>query len=159
MADAEKQKFDIPWGTLLPVIAIIAGIVVQYKPLVSSRPPVPAEKSVEPIAEQDVDARLWQDPFAAAEKERATHEAEVRPGSATDPKRHEFDRLANLLLKTKNEMAPENRIFLLCVMVDSGPYVEQGESRLRVRQAVLEGLSQGNFVPKDAEHIGFVTTD
>ena len=42
------------------------------------------------------------------------------------------------------------------MMLDSGPYIEQGESRLRARQAVLEGLSESGFVPKDSEHIGFV---
>jgi len=159
MADTEKPKFDIPWGMLVPLIAMIAGIVVQYRPIVSSRPPTPAEKAVEPVAEQDVDARLWQDPFAAAEKERATLGAEVRLGSAIDPTRHGLDRLAKLLWKTKMEMPLKDRILLLCVMVDSGPYAEQGESRLRVRQAVLEGLSESGFVPKDAEHIGFVTAE
>jgi hypothetical protein len=42
-------------------------------------------------------------------------------------------------------------------MLDSGPYIEQGESRLRARQAVLEGLNESGYVPMDSEHIGFVT--
>jgi hypothetical protein len=44
-------------------------------------------------------------------------------------------------------------------MVDSGPYSEQAESRLRTRVAVLEGLSESGFVPMDGEHIGFVTAN
>jgi hypothetical protein len=47
---------------------------------------------------------------------------------------------------------------LLAVMLDSGPYSEQAESRLRARQAVLEGLTESGFVPRDGEHIGFVTS-
>ena len=43
------------------------------------------------------------------------------------------------------------------MMLDAGPYSEQGESRLRARQAVLEGLSESGFLPSDGEHIGFVT--
>jgi hypothetical protein len=62
MAETEKQKLEIPWGTLLPLIAVLAGIIAQYKPLVSERPAAPGEKAVEVTAEQDVDARLWQDP-------------------------------------------------------------------------------------------------
>jgi hypothetical protein len=27
MADNDKPKFDIPWGTLLPLIAVLAGVV------------------------------------------------------------------------------------------------------------------------------------
>ncbi len=50
------------------------------------------------------------------------------------------------------------KLLLLGVMIDAGPYSEQGESRLRARQAVLEGLSESGFVPKDGEHIGYVTS-
>src|SRR5262249_1382640 len=49
------------------------------------------------------------------------------------------------------------KVLLLAVMLDAGPYSEQSESRLRSRQAVLEGLSESGFVPVDGEHIGFVT--
>ncbi len=45
-------------------------------------------------------------------------------------------------------MPPDGRILLLAVMLDSGPYIEQGESRLRTRQAVLDGLNESGFVPK-----------
>jgi hypothetical protein len=36
---------------------------------VSERPAAPGEKAVEAIADQDVDARLWQYPLAVARKE------------------------------------------------------------------------------------------
>ena len=69
--------------------------------------------------------------------------------------RHSIDALSQLL----SERASKFRVLLLAVMLDSGPYSEQGESRLRARQAVLEGLSESGFVPVDGEHIGFVTTE
>ncbi len=50
------------------------------------------------------------------------------------------------------------RLLLLGVMLDAGPYSEQNEARLRTRHSVLEGLSESGFVPKDAEHIGYVTS-
>src|SRR6266498_5958871 len=71
MADDDKRKFDLPWGTLLPLLAVLAGVVAQYKPLVSERPSVPSEKAAPVIAEQDVDARLWQDPIGVAQKQKA----------------------------------------------------------------------------------------
>jgi hypothetical protein len=49
-------------------------------------------------------------------------------------------------------------VLLVAVMLDAGPYSEQGELRLRAREAVLEGLSESGFVPSDGEHIGYVTT-
>ena len=77
MADNDKQKFDIPWATLLPIIAAVAGIIVQFRPLVSERPAAPGEKAVEVVAEQDVDARLWQDPLVVAQRKKAELDAEA----------------------------------------------------------------------------------
>src|SRR5207245_9281421 len=82
MADNDKPKFDIPWGTLLPLLAVLAGVVVQYKPLVSKRPSVPSEKTIPVIAAQDVDARLWQDPLSVAEKQKSLLDAQIEAGVA-----------------------------------------------------------------------------
>ena len=71
MADNNKPKFDLPWGTLLPLLAVLAGVIATYKPLVSERPSVPSEKTAPVIAAQDVDARLWQDPIGVAQKQKS----------------------------------------------------------------------------------------
>jgi hypothetical protein len=158
MAENDKQKFDLPWATLLPLIAVVAGIVAQYKPLVSSRPAVSSEKSVPVIAEQDVDARLWQDPIAVAQKQKSSLTADILAGRIprSSTKNHDIRTLVTLL-KNRAYQSP-NHVLLLAVMLDAGPYSEQGELRLRARQAVLEGLSESGFVPRDGEHIGYVTT-
>lgn len=155
MAEEQARKFDLPWGTLLPVLAALAGVIAQFKPLVSTRPTVPNEKPVPVIAEQDVNARLWQDPIAVAQKEEASLDAETKAGRASEntSSRHDISALAQLLC----ERASKFKVLLFAVMLDAGPYSEQGESRLRARQAVLEGLSESGFVPIDGEHIGFVT--
>ncbi|MFZ0915273.1 MAG: hypothetical protein WAN04_00105 [Candidatus Udaeobacter sp.] len=156
MADNDKQKFDIPWATLVPIIAALAGIVVQFRPLVSERPAVPGEKAVEVVAEQDVDARLWQDPLVVAQKKKAELDAEALKKQVPLGRSqiHAIDALKNLIDSSVDASAPNGRILLLAVMLDSGPYIEQGESRLRARQAVLDGLNESGFVPKDSEHIG-----
>jgi hypothetical protein len=158
MAEDDKRKFDIPWATLLPIIAALAGIVVQFRPLVSERPAVPGEKAVEVVAEQDVDARLWQDPLVVAQKKKAELDAEAlkRQVPLGRTQVHETDALKKLVDLSVRASAPNGRILILAVMLDSGPYIEQAESRLRARQAVLEGLSESGFVPKDSEHIGFI---
>ena len=154
MADEQTKKFDLPWGTLLPVLAALGGVISQFKPLVSTRPPVPSEKAVAVTAEQDVDARLWQDPIAVAQKQL---EAEMKAGRGSEPNsaRHDISTLAGLLSDRAKKF---DKVLLLAVMIEAGPYSEQGESRLRTRQAVLEGLSESGFLPMDSEHIGFVTT-
>ena len=87
MADDDKRKFEaIPWATILPILAALAGLVAQYKPLVSTRPTVPSEKPVPVIAKQDVDARLWQDPIGVAQKQKLVLDAQLGgAGGATRP--------------------------------------------------------------------------
>src|SRR5262245_32262189 len=159
MADNGKPKCELPWGTLLPVAAVLAGIVVQYKPLVSERPSVPVERTAQIIAAQDVDARLWQDPIGVAQKQKTMLDERIEKGVAKKgvAESHSIAALGALLQQDANTF-PGN-VLLLAVMLDAGPYSEQAESRLRARQAVLEGLSESGFVPVDGEHIGFVTTN
>jgi hypothetical protein len=159
MAEDDKPKFDIPWATLLPLIAVLAGIIVQFRPLVSERPAASGEKTGEAIAEQDVDARLWQDPLIVAQKKKAELDAEALRTQVplSRVQIHEFNALETLVNSAVDHASADEHILLLAVMLDSGSYVEQGESRLRTRQAVLDGLNESGFVPKDAEHIGFVT--
>ena len=159
MADNDKPKFDIPWGTLLPLIAVLAGVIAQYKPLVSKRPTVPSEKTIPVIAAQDVDARLWQDPFSVAEKQKSLLDAQIEVGVAKKGTTESHDVCALVELLRKRATQNPERVLVLAVMVDAGPYSEQAESRLRARPAVLEALSESGFVPLDGEHIGFVTAD
>jgi hypothetical protein len=159
MADNDKRKFDLPWGTLLPLLAVLAGVVAQYKPLVSERPSVPSEKSAPVIAAQDVDARLWQDPIGVAQKQKSLLDEQIEKGLAKTgvTESHDICALSDLL-RDRAGKYPGN-VLLLAVMLDAGPYSEQAESRLRARKAVLEGLSESGFAPVDGEHIGFVTAN
>src|SRR5262245_31917449 len=161
MADNNKPKFDLPWGTLLPLLAVLAGVIATYKPLVSERPSVPSEKTTPLIAEQDVDARLWQDPIGVAQKQKALLDAQMEQGVAKTgvAKLHQVTALAQLLRERVNTFKNDKSVLLLAVMLDAGPYSEQAESRLRTRQAVLDGLSESGFTPVDGEHIGFVTAN
>ena len=96
-----------------------------------------------------------QDPLVVAQKKKAELDAE-KLKTKVQPARtlvHEIDALKKLV---QDASTPNGRVLLLAVMMDSGPYIEQEESRLRSRQAVLEGLSESGFVPKDSEHIGFI---
>jgi hypothetical protein len=159
MADNNKPKFDLPWGTLLPLLAVLAGVIATYKPLVSERPSVPAEKTAPVIAAQDVDARLWQDPIGVAETQKALLDEQIEKGVVKKGSAESHDISALTCLLHEHACEFPGRVLLLAVMVDSGPYSEQAESRLRTRVAVLEGLSESGFVPVDGEHIGFVTAN
>jgi hypothetical protein len=158
MADEQKRKLDIPWTTLLPLLAALAGIVAQYKPLVSVRPSMPTTKLDEQIAAQNVDARLWQDPLGVVQKAKAEFEADLKNEDvpAGNLNAHSPETLARAIAQAAAAEPNGGQVLLLAVMLDSGPYLEQAESRLRGRQGVMEGLSESGFVPVDGEHLGFV---
>ncbi|PYL06721.1 MAG: hypothetical protein DME33_12805 [Verrucomicrobia bacterium] len=140
MADNNKPKFDLPWGTVLPLLAVLAGVIATYKPLVSERPPVPTEKTAPVIAAQDVDARLWQDPIGVAQTQKALFDDQIEKGVAKKGSTESHDICALTDLLSQRATTFHGRVLLLAVMLDAGPYSEQAESRLRARQAVLEGL-------------------
>ena len=157
MAENNKPKFDLPWATLLPMLAVLAGVIATYKPLVSERPSVPSEKTAPVIAEQDVDARLWQDPIGVTQKQKSLLDEQIEKGVVKKGSAESHDICALTDLLSQRVSTFQGHVLLLAVMLDAGPYSEQAESRLRARQAVLEGLSESGFVPVDGEHIGFVT--
>src|SRR5437667_10395062 len=157
MADNDKRKFDLPWGTLLPLMAVLAGVIAQYKPLVSERPSVPSEKTAPVIAAQDVDARLWQDPIGVAQRQKALLDEQIEKGVAKKGAAESHDICALTDLLSQRATRFDGRVLLLGVMLDAGPYSEQAEFRLRARQAVLEGLSELGFFPMGGEQIGVVT--
>ena len=105
MADNNKPKLDLPWGTLLPLLAVLAGVIATYKPLVSERPSVPSEKPAPVIAEQDVDARLWQDPIGVAQKQKALLEQQPGgPAKEASAKLHNISALAALLRGARQDL-------------------------------------------------------
>src|SRR5256885_138710 len=115
MNEEDKRKFEVPWGTLLPVIAALAGIVAQYKPLVSTRPSTPGEKSIQATARQDVDARLWQDPVAVAQKQKAALTADILAGRTPRKRAEEHDISSLVELLQDRAGAMRGRILLLGV--------------------------------------------
>src|SRR3974377_1046038 len=116
MADNDKRKIDIPWATLLPLAAILAGVIVQYKPLVSERPSVPSEKTAPFIAQQDVVARLWQDPIGVAQKMVTLVDAEIKESRVPQDLWAQYD--VSALAELLRENASKFRVLLLAVMLD-----------------------------------------
>jgi hypothetical protein len=129
----------------------VAGtyFVTNRLPLEGSRPPT-VEKSIPELrGVQDVDARLWQDPFATV-ADRLTRFSELKPENCPNPelKRKLKDHCQSPLEKAAAQQ-------LLVVSVSGAPYSEDQEARRRTRYAVLAGLSAEGFVPVDSEHMGF----
>ena len=113
---------------------------------------------------QDVDARLWQDPFAAvddASEETPTEklvimvnqngktlELEARPNGKSPS--HAPDQIYK-----GNEPFAGDDITVIAVTLPGGPYQEAAEDRMRRRYAVLSALANQDATPRDEQHIGY----
>ena len=98
-----------------------------------------------------MDARLWQDPFEAVKNDRQRSKA-----GNHDPK----DR-AHLLEDLQEQLSSisidsQKPLYIIPVILPGGPYPENAEMRLRVRDAILSGVSVAQYIPEDTEHIGYI---
>ncbi|MQA20153.1 hypothetical protein [Rugamonas rivuli] len=152
MEKESKSAGGIPFSGLMAIVMLTAGgLFIRAVPLEATRPPVSEQKIERTSASQDMDARLWQDPFGAVA--RAREEAQKhKPAQAKAA-----DRLRNERLRAsmKSPNRTKSRVEVLAVMLPGGSYSEDIESRRRIRYAVLAGLNASGLVPFDAEHLGY----
>lgn len=114
--------------------------------------------STVPATEQDVDARLWQDPFqtvlkadgsyygwtgAAGVRIRTTLHPCHPPGAAQEDM-HCRSPLGN----------GDSSAQVIAIIEPGGPYSEDAEFRRRTRYAVLAALDVLGYAPDDSQHIG-----
>jgi len=152
----EKKSNEFPIPALASLLlASLAVLVQQFAPLESPRPMTPNAANYSYQAIEDVNARLWQDPFAAELKQHGSSslDTEICSGQASR-QHHDVPALACSIVEIREKFGSKT-INVLGVMVFGGPYAEDAESRRRARYAVLSGLAVKGYAPVDSEHIGY----
>lgn len=163
------------------MIALTGGLFLGQDPFHESRPDQMQSNSLSSSGIQDVDARLWQDPFEAVHRHKSCETVmqdnkgtslviKNSPGKADchdnsnsstnktidDSKNSKnFDSLQSIIntFKTSNK---DRHFVEMAVMLPGGPYYEDSETRRRLRYAVLSGFNAAvDYQPVDSEHIGF----
>jgi len=154
MADGEGANRQLP-AIIVAVLVIGTAVAVRQLPYEDSRPAISEDLTSHSTGAQDVEARLWQDPFAALQahqmliaKRETGHDGE---DLGSDPN-HSFARLAGQIRRRNSS------VVIMPVIVYGGPYVEDAENRRRTRYAVVSGLGRWEFAPEDARHVGYVET-
>ena len=127
---------------MLAFAAVSAVYVAWQQPrLTSTRPTEPEYPAHQLTTRQDLDARLWEDPFAAvmrdidAKRLRAPSASGGHAGVGYD---HHGE-----------------RTLVLGVTLPGASYPEVAETRRRLRYAVLSALHVAQFTPIDEKHIGY----
>jgi len=180
-----SNQLPVSGGVAIFIAVIISYFVYSPEDLSGVRPN--DSRAIEQVhGDQDVQARLWQDPFAAVaihkhskEKDpvqiRAMGKTTVFSLSQTSSTTFELDvkspkgdatnksseapphSFKNLTSQIANEFTESKKpVNVLSVMVSAGPYPEDEERRLRRRYAVIAGLAASGYQPENAAHIGYV---
>jgi hypothetical protein len=160
MADGTKKTGSaLPSsGLIVAALAVVSALFfARDQPFVDSRPSAAQSQQDQATADQDVEARLWQDPFHAVNtalerKDKGDVAAELRrlfslDQSAPDP--HEHDLLAAI------DRHANEKTLVLGVMFSGASYATDAEFRRRTRYAVLAGLNVAGFKASDPEHLGY----
>src|SRR5262245_16854571 len=141
----------------MAVALLAAGVLVRTLPLESARPHETVPAAASAIGEQDVRARLWQDPFEVVPRPAKRETPDQQLKRVTDDPLHAP---ATLARQIEGAIAtPGARVTILGVMVFGSPYAEDVELRRRTRYAVLSGLAARRYVPDNSGALGYVWTD
>ena len=180
-----SNHLPVSGGLAIFVAVVISFFVIDPTPLDGFRPGGEGYEIDQVHGIEDVQARLWQDPFAAAAQHLGQQKKKINqiqfsgravvalPGKETAPvefRLHSAETTGEqqtpearrhsfkkLTDEIKKEAEEEkNGVTVMAVMISAGPYGKQAETRLRARYAVLSALAAEKYYPKDAEHIGYV---
>jgi hypothetical protein len=150
MANDSKDSIAVPPAVLVALAAVLlGGFAAHQLPLEDTRPAVISTLVYRhvPPDDQDVEARLWEDPLGAVAAASAHH-----PAHPSVDVRHSIQGLAATVAA---HVEHGSHILVIAALVPGAPYAEDIETRRRTRYAVLAGLSQ-QFTAQNSEHVGYV---
>ena len=164
MADS---KSGFPWASVAVLAAFVGSTQLVPHAFQQLRPPEKERAQTTLNAELEVDARLWEDPFAAlrrfeaeraerCEKARKQGDSKLDCSAAVAGAR----RPESLRLKLDRDGDKDlSETMVLLALVPGNPFVGAEEGRRRTRYAILAGLQAQDYVPDNAERIGLLEFD
>lgn len=138
---------------LIATVLMASGIFVRTMPLESKRPSNPDRIKLSRASHQDVEARLWQDPFTVMHQVKRLEPHERCKEAIEDWAHH-----PSMLGQVISHKSKRHQVIVLPVMIPGGPYFEDSEARRRSRYAVVMALLRLGLRPSDEDHIGYVWT-
>lgn len=142
--------------SILMVVLLAAGVVVKNVPLESARPLDSRFAKLAPPGQEDVEARLWQDPFDAIEKHRESFGLPSMPAAdtlKTLPAPHTPATLHAHIRELRQKDL--DSLTVVAVSVAGGAFSEAAEWRRRSRYAVVSALGSLGYNPKNSNTIGY----
>ena len=141
------------------VAALVGSILVLNGRLETRRPGQQAVVFETDANEEQVPARLWQDPLHAIQVhwDGLVSEPSSKQVPADFPR--SIERMPTVFQPKRSRTSPKGkesrRGLRLLVMMPGAPYAEDRENRRRQRHAVVSALTEADYVPVDAGRLGY----
>jgi hypothetical protein len=148
MAEPDQRQLLGRVLSLLAIVLMTSGVLVKTVPLESKRPVASEHAKFSHAGLQDVEARLWEDPFRAIR-----HIQGSTPGERCEKALGDTRQQPDALSKRIKFVGTHSKITILPVLIQGGPYFENGESRRRARYAVVMALLNAGWEPSDEEKL------
>jgi hypothetical protein len=142
MASQSESGLKVSWPGIVALVVAALGLMVSQRSLESPRPTPAADAKAITSKQQGVPARLWQDPLAAASRDRQPRDklaAVVGSERRPEPPEGDPDR--------------EKKVLFLFDCVDPENAPEAAENRRRERYAVLSALNTAGYAPTHPDRI------
>lgn len=160
----EKPSPAIVWPSLIAAVLGIYSYFTYSPPLETARPePVSDQGFPSPPTAAGVNAvaaRLWEDPLAVIYENPQTKVKTTNVGSCSADQLKEYLRVATRTDKSSTsgkQQTSDPDLIVLPVLLPGGMYAEDRERRMRMRYAVVSGLSLGGYRAKFAKRLSSVT--
>jgi len=169
MADAKGGLGGFPWASAAVLVAFVASTQLVPHAFEALRPAEKPRAQAPLDPELEVNARLWEDPFAALrryETERAERCERFRKQASREMDVDCLDRVAeardprNMLAKLDRDRDQRlDDTLVVLGLLPGADFVGAEEARRRVRYAALAGLLAMDYVPDNAERLSLLEFD
>ena len=166
MADAKGGIGSFPWASAAVLVAFVASTQLVPHAFEPLRPPEKARAQAPLDPDLDVNARLWEDPFAALRRyeiERSERCERVRKQTSVTVDIDCRDRVAEVRapqrLLGKLDRDHDQRLddtLVVMGLLPGADFVGAEEARRRLRYATLAGLLAQDYVPDNAERLSLL---
>ncbi|HEY8995875.1 MAG TPA: hypothetical protein VIM71_14515, partial [Lacunisphaera sp.] len=151
---------DQRFSTLFSIVMILATAMLGWISLKEGPSPRMADnRSSAPVPadEQDVIARLWEDPLQAVQPE-AVKTQNSKDASGVPSEKHTVRSLA-AAIKEKTQSFDSSRVGLMVVPIPDTPFPDDIETRLRLRYSVQVALADNDYAPDNRNYLGYFRLD
>lgn len=169
MADSKGSVLgSFPWASVAVLMAFVASTQLVPQPFDALRPAEKARAQAPLDPDLEINARLWEDPFAALrryEMERSERCERERKGTQQldgdcgqqGPKLRESRYLLKRLDADHDHQIDDTLVVL--ALMPGADFVGAEEARRRIRYATLAGLLAQDYVPDNAERLSLLEFD